>query len=184
MKHKAWIWLAVLAVPALVFGAEHAEAAAAQYEAVAGRSTDFIPRIFNFLIFAGLTYYLVASPLKSFFLKRRDGIAEQLNEIERKLQEAKTARKQAEQAVEASKSKAAEIISDSEKEIALLKEKYAEMTHRELALLEKQFEEKIALEERKMARQTIDTVLNENITSDDIPVRADQIIDIVAKKVA
>jgi len=111
MKHKAWIWLAVLAVPALVFGAEHAEAAAAQYEAVAGRSTDFIPRIFNFLIFAGLTYYLVASPLKSFFVKRRDGIAEQLNEIERKLQEAKTARKQAEQAVETSKSKAAEAVS-------------------------------------------------------------------------
>jgi len=184
MKQKAWIFLAVLVLPALVFGAEHAEAAAAQYEAVAGRSTDFVPRIFNFLIFAGLAYYLVASPLKSFFVNRREGIADQLNEIERKLQEAKAARKQAEEALENSEKKAETILSDSEKEIALLQEKFAGMTQRELELLEKQFEEKIELEERKMARETIDAVLNENISSDDIPMGADQIIDIVSKKVA
>jgi len=187
MKHTPSIALFALLVPALVFGAEHGEAAAAaaaQYEAVAGRATDFIPRIFNFLIFAGLTYYLVASPLKAFFVNRREGIADQLNEIERKLQEAKEARKRAEHALEESKSKADTIISDSEKEIALLQEKHSEASTKELALLEKQLEEKCEMEERKMVREAIDTVLNENLTADDIPMSADQVVNIVAKKVA
>jgi len=173
----------VLAVPMLLLGGEHGDAAA-QYLAVAGRSTDFIPRIFNFLIFFGLAWYLVASPLKAFFVNRREGIAKQLNEIELKLQNAKLARKQAEQAVEESKSKAQEIVADTSKEIELLKERFAQNLERELELLDKQYEEKMELEERKMARETIDAVLNENITPDDIPMGADKVIDIVAKKVA
>jgi len=183
---KTWIVLALMILPVWLLGSEHAgeDAFAQQYYAVAGRMTDFIPRIFNFLIFAGLTYYLVASPLKAFFVGRKEGIADQLNEIERKLQEAKEARKRSEQAVEESKSKAKEIASDSKKEIELLKSKFAEMTERELNLLDKQYEEKCELEERRMARETIDTVLNENITADDIPMSADKVIDIVAKKVA
>ena len=185
MKHQSWIILALVLVPVWLFGAEHgSEALAQQYFSVAGRYTDFVPRIFNFLIFAGLAYYLVASPIRAFFVGRREEIADQLNEIERKLQEAKEARKQAEQALEASKVKAKEIASDADKEIELLKTKFAEMTKRELELLEKQHEEKCELEERRMARETIDTVLNENITADDIPLTADNVIDIVAKKVA
>jgi len=187
MKHTPWITLIALLTPALVFGAEHAEhaaAAAAQYEAVAGRATDFIPRIFNFLIFAGLAYYLVASPLKAFFVNRREGIAKQLNEIERKLQEAKEARKRAEQALEESKSKAKTIVSDSEKEIALLQEKHSEAITHELTLLEKQFEEKCEMEERKVVRETIESLLNDNLSTDDIPMSADQVVNIVAKKVA
>jgi F-type H+-transporting ATPase subunit b len=184
MNHKTWIALALLIAPAWLFGSEHGGAFAEQYFGVAGRYTDFLPRIFNFLIFAGLTYYLVASPLKAFFVGRREGIADQLNEIERKLQEAKEARKRSEQALEESKVKAKEIASDSKKEVDLFKTKFSDMTERELALLETQFEEKCELEERRMARETIDTVLNENITADDIPMSADKVIDIVAKKVA
>ena len=185
-KSKLGIVLALAIIPVWLLGAEHGgEAAVAQqYFSVAGRYTDFIPRIFNFLIFAGLTYYLVASPLKAFFVGRREDIANQLGEIERKLQEAKAARKQAEQALEASKVKAKEIASDSEKEVELLKTKFAEMTERELALLDKQSDEKHELEERRMVRETIDTVLNDNITAEDIPLSADKVINIVAKKVA
>jgi F-type H+-transporting ATPase subunit b len=180
---KVWILVALVA-PMLVLGSEHGGALAEQYFAVAGRYTDFVPRIFNFLIFAGLAYYLLASPIKNFFVGRRDGIADQLNEIEAKVQEAEAARKAAEERLEESKRKAVEIAEDTEKEIALLQERFAEMTQKELALLEKQFEEKCALEERRMARETIDAILQENITADDIPMSADQVIDVVAKKVA
>ncbi len=182
MQKTMWTTIALL-LPALVFGAEHGDAAA-QYLAVAGRSTDFVPRIFNFLIFFGLAWYLVASPLKAFFVNRRQGIADQLNEIEAKLQAAKAARKEAEEALEEAKAKAEEIAKDAAKELELLKEKVAAQTERELALLDKQLEEKQELEERKMARDTIDEVLNDNITSDDIPMGAEQVIELVAKKVA
>jgi F-type H+-transporting ATPase subunit b len=184
MKRTTWLMMLLMVIPAWLFGSEHGHAFAEQYHAVAGRYTDFIPRIVNFSIFAGLAYYLVASPLKAFFVGRKEGIADQLNEIERKVQEAKEARKRSEQALEESKAKAKEIAEDSEKEIALLKTKFADMTERELALLEAQFDEKCELEERRMARDTIDAVLNENITADDIPMNADKVIDIVAKKVA
>jgi len=184
MKRNTGIVLLVMIVPAWLFGSEHADAFAQQYFAVAGRMTDFIPRIFNFTIFAALTYYLVASPIKAFFVGRKEEIAEQLNQIERKLQEAKEARKRSEQALETSRQKAREITADSQKEIELLKTKFAEATEKELALLDKQYEEKCELEERRMARETIDAVLNENITADDIPMRAEKVIDIVAKKVA
>ncbi len=186
-KSKLGIVLALAIVPVWLLAGEHsgeAAAAAEQYFSVAGRYTDFIPRIFNFLIFAGLTYYLVASPLKEFFVGRREGIANQLGEIERKLQEAKAARKQAEQALKESQVKAKEIASDSKKEVEHLKEKFAEMTERELRLLDKQNEEKHELEERRMVRETIDNVLNDSITADDIPLSADKVISIVAKKVA
>ncbi len=184
MRYKNILMLSALIVPALVFGSEDLTAMAEQYHAVSGRYTDYLPRIFNFVIFSALAYYLVASPIKSFFANRKEGIAKQLNEIEKKLQEAKEARKNAELALEQSKQKAAEIASDTEKGIELLKEKYAEMTEKELALLEKQFAEKEELEERKMVRETISALLNENITADDIPMTADKVIDIVAKKVA
>jgi len=187
MKHKRWIALVLMVAPVWVFGGEHgahAEAFAQQYYAVAGRMTDFLPRIFNFTIFAGLAYYLVASPLKAFFVGRKEDIADQLSEIERKVEEAKKAREQSEQALEVNKAKAKEIAEDSQKEMELLKTKFAEATERELALLDAQFDEKCELEERRMARETIDAVLNENITADDIPMSADKVIDVVAKKVA
>jgi F-type H+-transporting ATPase subunit b len=184
MKHKTWLMLVLLIAPAWLFGSEHASAFAEQYHAVAGRYTDFIPRMVNFTIFAALTYYLVASPLKAFFVERKEGIADQLNEIERKLQEAKETRKRAEQALIESKAKAKEIAVDSHKEIELLQTKFAEATERELTLLESQFEEKCEREERRMARETIDAILNENISADDIPMSADKVIEIVAKKVA
>jgi F-type H+-transporting ATPase subunit b len=184
MKQTRWIILAALIAPVWLFGSENAEALAQQYFAVAGRMSDFVPRIFNFTIFAGLAYYLVASPIKNFFVGRKEGIADELEAIERKVNEAKEARKASEQKVEESKAKAAEIREDSAREIELLKAKFAEMTDKELALLDKHDEEKREMEERRMARETIEALLAENITADDIPMGAEQVINVVAKKVA
>jgi F-type H+-transporting ATPase subunit b len=183
MKAYQWIVPALWVIPVLALGAEHGDAAA-QYYAVAGRSTDFLPRIVNFLIFAGLAYYLVARPIKDYFVGRRTGIADRLNAIEAKLQEAKDARKRAEQAVEESKVKAKEIAADTEKEIVLLKQRFEETIERDLVLLEKQQEEKQEMEERKMVRETLDSVLDSGIAAEDIPLSADTVIDLVAKKVA
>jgi len=48
----------------------------------------------------------------------------------------------------------------------------------------KQLEEKMLLEERKSAREAIDSVLSENITNDDIMLDSDKVVDIISKKVA
>jgi F-type H+-transporting ATPase subunit b len=182
MQKKA-LYTLLLLLPALAMasGGEHE---GSRYLAVAGRESDFIPRIFNFLVFSGLIYYLVATPIKDFFKGRQDGIANQLNEIESKLQEAKDAQKSAELAVVESENKAKEIIVDSNNEVELLAKKLIENNQNDLHLLEKQHEEKLEYDERKMIKDTINSVLNDNITSDDIPLSESQVVDIVSRKVA
>jgi len=154
------------------------------YETLTGRETDFFPRIFNFAIFAGILYYLLANPIKNFFVGRKEGIANQLKEIEAKLQASKDEKKEAEARVEESKIKAEDIIKTANKEAEMLSSKIAEQSNNELILLEKQHQEKMILEERRVARDTIDEVLDENISNDDIHIDSKKVIDLISKKVA
>ena len=50
--------------------------------------------------------------------------------------------------------------------------------------MEKQFEEKLTLEEKKSAREVIDEVLGESITNDDIMLGESKVVEILKKKVA
>lgn len=179
---KKVIWFAALLLPlVLMAGGEHE---GSRYLAQTGRENDLIPRIFNFIIFAALAYYLVASPIKNFFKGRTEGIASQLNEIESKLQEAKEAKKRAEQELVESEEKAKEIVADAENESKLIAERVEANIANDLESLEKIHNEKIEHESRKATKEVISTLLGENITSDDIPVSQQQVADIIAKKVA
>ena len=180
MKVKHIVTAAVLLLPAILLASE----GSGQYEAITGRSTDFVPRIFNFLIFAGLLYYLLANIVKNFFINRKEEIAKQLEDIEARLQASKDEKKEAQERVEASKKKAAEIIETAAKEAQILAAKIAENSEKELRVLEKQFEEKTALEERRVIRAAIDEVLSSNITNDDISLNEKKVIDLISKKVA
>ncbi|WP_456427778.1 F0F1 ATP synthase subunit B family protein [Nitratifractor sp.] len=183
MRKKSLLLIAAMTVPALLAAGGHGEEAG-QYLAITGRETDFVPRLFNFLVFAGLLYYLIADPVRNFFKGRREEIASKLEEIERRLQEAKEARKAAEQALAESEKKAEEILKEAEKEAELLAQRYREIGERELDALERQFRERMELEERKMQRETIVAILDENIGADDIPLNSHQVVDILEKKVA
>ncbi len=183
MRKRLLIVLAALAVPAALLLAGEAEGAS-HYEAIAGRSSDFFPRLFNFIIFAGLVYYLVAEPIRSFFKNRKEKIAEQLSEIERRLQEAKEAKKAAQKSLQESEKRAQEIIEDGKKEAKILAKRYKELGEKELATLEAQYKERMETEERRMIREGIVSLLDENIALEDIPLRASQVVDTLAKKVA
>ena len=179
---KIVLW-SLLIVPAVLL-ASGGDAESSRYFAQTGRETDFLPRAVNFIIFAGILYYLLANPIKNFFKGRTEGIAGQLNEIESKLQAAKDEKKEAQTRLEESEIKAKEIIADAKAEAVILAEKIATANENELAILDKQFEEKIALEERKSAREAIDEILSENITNDDIQLDEAKVVEIISKKVA
>jgi len=181
---KKIVLLSLLVVPAILLASGHASGEESRYFVQTGRESDYWPRVVNFTIFAALLYYLVANPIKDFFKGRSQDIAKQLNEIEEKLQAAKTEKEEAQARYEASEQKAEEIISDAKVEATLLSNKIAEANVNELALLEKQLEEKMTLDERKSAREAIDEILSENITSDDIELNEKKIVDIISKKVA
>jgi F-type H+-transporting ATPase subunit b len=183
MNMKKIVLLSLLIVPAILL-ASGGDAESSRYFAQTGRETDFWPRAVNFIIFASLLYYLLANPIKNFFKGRTEGIAGQLNEIEKKLQAAKDEKKEAQNRLDESEKRAEEIIADAKAEAVILAEKIATGNENDLALLDKQLEEKMSLEERKSARDAIDEILSDNITNEDIMIDEAKVVEIISKKVA
>jgi len=181
---KKIILLSLLVVPATLLASGAADGEVTRYFMQTGRESDFLPRVVNFIIWISLLYYLIANPVKDYFTGRSEGIAGQLNEIEVKLQSAKNEKKEAQSRLDESKTKAAQIIEDAKNEAQLLAKKISEANENELVLMGKQLEEKMILEERRSAREAIDSILSENITNDDIMLDSDKVIDILSKKVA
>lgn len=183
MKNK-FIIIGLLVVPAVLFASGHAEGGeATKYFAMTGRETDFVPRIFNFLIFAGVLYYLLADKLKGFLASRQDAIAKQLKDIEDRLHLAKKQQKDAKAILKDSDKKAKEIVADAKKEALFLSDKIMQNNAQEILFLDKQLEEKMELESRKSAREAINEVLSENITNDDIAISDSRIVSMVSNKV-
>ncbi|HHH19996.1 MAG TPA: F0F1 ATP synthase subunit B [Campylobacterales bacterium] len=166
----------VLPVVAMASGGEHHD--------VSMSNSDFWYRVLNFTIFAGLLYYLIANPIKGFFKGRQEGIANQLNEIEAKLQASKDEAKAAEAQLSTNEAKAKEIVADSINEAKILAENIAKKNEDALSSLEKQYEEKMELEGKKMAKDTINKLLSEGIESDDVAVDNAKVVSLVSGKVA
>ncbi|MEA2048259.1 MAG: F0F1 ATP synthase subunit B [Campylobacterota bacterium] len=181
---KKIILLSLLVVPAVVLASSGSDGEVTRYFIQTGRESDFWPRVVNFSIWAALLYYLIANPVKEYFKGRTEGIAAQLNEIEVKLQSAKDEQKEAQVRLDESSTKAAQIIEDAKNEATLLVKKIAQSNEKELALMEKQLEEKMIMEERKSARETVDGILSENLTNDDIMLDSEKVVEIISKKVA
>jgi len=184
MNMKKIVLLSLLIVPAILLASGAPEGEVTRYFEQTGRENDFWQRVVNFTIFASLLYYLISSPIKNFFVGRKEGIAAQLQEIEAKLQASKDEKKEAQARLDESGKKAEQIIEDAKKEAIFLAQKIAESNENDLLLMSKQLEEKIALEERKSAREAIDEILSENITNDDIMIDESKVVDIISKKVA
>ena len=178
MRIKNIALLATVLVPSLVLatGAEHHD--------VTMFNSDFFYRVFNFTIFAGVVYYLVANPIKEFFVGRSEGIANRLKEIEEKLQATKDATKEAEENLLKSEAKAREIVADAGNEAKLLSTNIADKNEATLSMMEKQAVEKQALESKKATRATIDNLLNDGFDNDDITVDEAKVVSLISKKVA
>jgi len=178
MRIKNIALLATVLVPSLVLasGAEHHD--------ISMFNSDFFYRVFNFAIFAGLVYYLVANPIKEFFIGRSEGIANRLKEIEAKLQATKDAKKEAEANLLKAEAKAKEIIADAANEAKLLSSNIAEKNEALLSTMEKQAIEKQLLESKKATRTTINNLLEDGITNDDIAIDESKVVSLISKKVA
>lgn len=183
MKSKLII-LSLLLAPALLLASGHAESGeATKYFALTGRETDIVPRMVNFLIFAGFLYYLIADKLKAFLVGRQEGIANQLKEIENKLELAKKEEKNAQAMVKDSEVKAKAIVVDAKNEAGLLAEKIMQANAQDLSIMDKQMQDKMDLEAKKSLKDTIQKVLNENIGMDDVELSNKSVVSILDRKV-
>ena len=143
MRIKNIALIATVLVPSLVL-AGHGE-----HHDVTMLNSDFLYRVLNFSVFAGLIYYLAANPIKAFFVGRTEGIATQLEEIEEKLKASENERLAAEENLVKAEGKAKEIVSDAGSEAKLLSSNIVDKNKTALELLEKQAVEKQALESKK-----------------------------------
>lgn len=167
-----------LLLPSLVLasGAEHHE--------ITMFNSDFFYRVLNFSVFAGILYYLIANPIKDYFVGRSEGIAQQLEEIEEKLQASKNERLVAEENVVKAEAKAKDIVSTAGTEAKILADNIAEKNSVALAMLDKQTEEKLALASKKATEATISSLLNDGFENSDITVDEAKVVSLVSGKVA
>ncbi|MDR2635245.1 MAG: F0F1 ATP synthase subunit B [Campylobacteraceae bacterium] len=149
-----------------------------------GGETDIFPRTVNFLLFAGLLYYLLANIVKNFFKSRKNSIADRLNAIQDKLKESKKQKTEALEKVEEAKVNAKALLVTSEKENKMMLAKISSDLVLELENLEKTNQEQMDIERRKMVRAVVNEVLCELFTEESIAIDRDKFINIILKKVA
>jgi F-type H+-transporting ATPase subunit b len=168
------IYLLFIAVPALLLASD----------APSGGPTDIIPRTVNFLIFAGIMYYLVAGAAKNFYFGRKESIATKLDSIQMKLKESNSKKESALQKVEEAKVTARALIETAKKEAVLLSEKIAADAEQEIENLSKALHDKVSIEERKMQRAAVNEVLDELFQEGSIAIDHNEMVKIINKKVA
>jgi F-type H+-transporting ATPase subunit b len=146
--------------------------------------SDFFYRVLNFGIFAGILYYLIANPIKEFFKGRSQKIANQIKEIEAKLQESKKEEELAKEKLSLSQEKAKEIIEDAKMEAKVLVENIEKKNSELLNSLEKHLEDKMEVEKKKVIKNSIKEILEKGIDSNDIAIDSSKIVSLISKKVA
>ncbi|MDR2100707.1 MAG: F0F1 ATP synthase subunit B [Campylobacteraceae bacterium] len=149
-----------------------------------GGETDIFRRSVNFLLFAGLLYYLLANIIKNFFKNRKNSIADKLNAIQEKLKESKKRKSEALEKVEEAKAAAKALLTTSEKENKMMIAKISSDLVLEIKNLEKANQDQMDIERRKMVRAVVNETLNELFSEESIVIDKEKFINILLKKVA
>lgn len=131
-------------------------------------TTDIIPRTVNFLIFAGLAYYLMADKIKGFFAGRSSAIAAEFEGAQTKLRDSLAAKEEAAAALEESKKTALDVLKACDYEASLLVKRIEEGGKRDVESVGKHAAESMENQKRKAVQQTVAAVLDEAISTADV----------------
>ncbi len=146
--------------------------------------SDIVQRIVNFIIFAGILWYLLADKIQAFLANRTASIQAELDKVEDTLKASKDKAEDASAKLEEAKIIAIEIIDIAKSEIDVVKQKVANSIESEITNLEKSFDEKIKVETLKAKRATVSLILNELLNSKNLSLTQDELVNIVLKRVA
>lgn len=146
--------------------------------------TDILERTVNFLIFISIIYYLLADKLKKFFTDRTKTIQSELDKVQDMLKASENKVTEAKQEVENAKKIASELVESAHSDIDVIKSKIEKTVDQEIVYLSKSFDEKTALEAKRVKEEVVENVLNQLLSEDNIDLSQKDICDIVLKKVA
>jgi len=169
------ILVAILTITSFAFASAHAGSE---------HSTDIVQRTINFILFAGLLWYLLAKPLKEFFGGRSAAIADELQAVQRKLNESVERKKEALLKISEAEKHAEEILETAKKENKILNDSILAQCEVDLENLQKSHDMKLELAQRKMVNSVVEEVLNEVIAQSSSEFNKDAMVNVILKKVA
>jgi F-type H+-transporting ATPase subunit b len=166
--------ITVLMLSAYLFGSD----------AATEGSTDIVQRTVNFLIFAGILYYILAEPIKNYFGGRSAGIAGELDKVQERLRESKNLRETAENKIEEAQRFVNELNESTKKECKILSDRVITQCDQDIDVMQKQSNSLMALEKRQMVRSVVNEVMGDVMSASDASMGSDAMTDILKKKVA
>jgi len=146
--------------------------------------TDIFQRTINFVIFCGILWYLLAHKIRAFFANRIACIQAQLDKVEDTLKASQDKVDEATKKLEEARGLATEIVESAKIRTKSVKQKVTEAVDVEIINLNKNFDEKVKIEIAKTKRQVISEILEELLSSNNISLTQDELVDIVFKKAA
>lgn len=150
----------------------------------AHEGTDIIQRTVNFLLFAGLIWYLVAEPAKNYFASRSSEIADELNKVQEKLKESVELKKEALAKISEAEKFAEELAAISKKENKILNDNIMSQCDSDLEVLAKQNETKKDFETRGMVAEVVEEVISEALNQSSDLFDREAMANVILKKVA
>ena len=146
--------------------------------------TDIVQRTVNFLLFAGLVWYLVGEPAKAFFASRSQAIADELKKVQDKLNESVALKKEALTKITDAEKFAADLAVSSKKENKILNDNIMTQCELDLETLTKQGSSSRDYAQRKMVRGVVESVITETLAQSSGDFDKEAMANVILKKVA
>ena len=146
--------------------------------------TDIVQRTVNFMLFAGLVWYLVAEPAKNYFESRSEAIADELKKVQDRLNESSNLKKDALAKITDAEKYATELSQASKKENKIINDNMMLQCDADLEVLSKQYESSIEFEHRKMVRTVVEDILNDVLVQTSDSFDKEAMANVILKKVA
>jgi F-type H+-transporting ATPase subunit b len=149
-----------------------------------GAELDIGYRTMNFVIFAGIAYYILAEHVKNFFADRTKSIQTQIDEVKDTLAQSEKKVNDAKAELENAKTLAKELVESAKSEISKIELQVQESTKSELENLSRIFDNRVELETKKMKKEVVASVIEKLFSDDTIKLSSKELGNIVSQKVA
>lgn len=146
--------------------------------------TDIVQRTVNFLLFAGLVWYLIAEPAKNYFASRSNSIADEMKKVQDKLKESVSLKKDVLAKVVAAEKFATDLVISLKKENKVLNDAIMAQCESDIEIMIKQQAALMEFEQRKMVRSVVENTLNEVLSQSDDSFDKEAMANVILKKVA
>ena len=146
--------------------------------------TDIVQRTVNFIIFAGILWYLLADKIKAFFAERSLSIQSELDKVQDTLKASQDKVTDAQKKLAEAKKIATEIVEGAKADVDSVKQKVATAVDSDIANLNKNLDEMMKVEISKAKKEVVTQVLEELLSSENIKLTQNELANIVLKKVA